>query len=122
MEDTYRANKRFTIIRGYFGSGLMAFLLFLSNVGELASFLAVHQVVFQGFFVQSSPLIIQTGWPVLPNRILRHQKKEEVCWSWTGWPVLPNRMLRHQKKKKIFVGVRLGSVQVLIVGHVALDF
>ena len=35
MEDTYRANKRFTIIRGYFGSGLMAFLLFLSDVGEL---------------------------------------------------------------------------------------
>ena len=34
LEDTYRANKRFTIIREKFGSGLMAFLLFLSNVGE----------------------------------------------------------------------------------------
>ena len=58
------------------------------------------------FFVQSSPLIFQTGWPVLPNRILRQQKRgsllleldrmartskqnasasekeEDCCWSW----------------------------------------
>ena len=63
----------------------------------LSSFLAVHQVVFQGFLFSPRRWFSRPDGPYFLTEFFGSKKEEVCCWSWTGWPVLPNRMLRHQR-------------------------
>ena len=74
-----------------------SFLFQFWGRSALPSLLAVRQVVFQGFVFSPRRWFSRPDGPYFLTEFFGSKEEEVCCWSWTGWPVLPSRMLRHQR-------------------------